>query len=85
MDDANVPVSTREAACLCVIHSISVALVAAISRFFEYVSTFTTGRLLFDHCICLDKTDPVYVKTKKMILSRKNPYYAKGATFFGTG
>ncbi|KAJ1311495.1 hypothetical protein OPQ81_009982 [Rhizoctonia solani] len=33
----------------------------------------------------LDKTDPTYVKTKDMILSRRNPYYAKGKTFFGTG
>ncbi|CAE6420959.1 unnamed protein product [Rhizoctonia solani] len=31
------------------------------------------------------KTDPTYVKTKDMILSRRNPYYAKGKTFFGTG
>ncbi|ELU43062.1 DUF1237 domain-containing protein [Rhizoctonia solani AG-1 IA] len=30
-------------------------------------------------------TDPTYVKTKDMILSRRNPYYAKGKTFFGTG
>ncbi|KAF8680217.1 Metal-independent alpha-mannosidase [Rhizoctonia solani] len=28
----------------------------------------------------LNKTDPTYVKTKDMILSRRNPYYAKGKT-----
>jgi len=33
----------------------------------------------------LNKSNPTYMKTKKLILSRKNPYYAKGKTFFGTG
>ncbi|KAG9128121.1 hypothetical protein FRC07_004737 [Ceratobasidium sp. 392] len=33
----------------------------------------------------LNKSDPTYKKTKQMILSRANPYYAKGKTFFGTG
>ncbi|QRV76748.1 glycoside hydrolase family 125 protein [Ceratobasidium sp. AG-Ba] len=33
----------------------------------------------------LSREDGTYKKTKKMILSRQNPYYAKGPTFFGTG
>ncbi|CAE6488470.1 unnamed protein product [Rhizoctonia solani] len=33
----------------------------------------------------LNNTDPTYVKTKEMVLSRRNPYYAKGKMFFGTG
>ncbi|KAF8609668.1 hypothetical protein BDV93DRAFT_431879 [Ceratobasidium sp. AG-I] len=33
----------------------------------------------------LNKSNLAYVKTKELILSRKNPYYAKGKTFFGTG
>ncbi|KIJ70269.1 glycoside hydrolase family 125 protein [Hydnomerulius pinastri MD-312] len=33
----------------------------------------------------LDKKDPTYVKTKKMLMSRQNPYYSKGANFSGIG
>ena len=32
-----------------------------------------------------DKSDPAYVATRKVLLSRNNPYYAKGASFFGVG
>ncbi|KAF9263589.1 hypothetical protein L218DRAFT_959124 [Marasmius fiardii PR-910] len=33
----------------------------------------------------LDKSDPTYVATKKILLSNKNPYFAKGASFSGVG
>jgi len=33
----------------------------------------------------LDRNDSTYVKTKKMLMSRKNPYYAKGQNFSGIG
>ncbi|KAG8701788.1 hypothetical protein FRC09_005132 [Ceratobasidium sp. 395] len=33
----------------------------------------------------LNRSDSTYKKTKKTILSRLNPYYAEGKTFFGTG
>ncbi|KAI5120497.1 hypothetical protein M0805_000082 [Coniferiporia weirii] len=33
----------------------------------------------------LNKTDPTYLATRKVVLSRGNPYYAKGANFFGIG
>ncbi|KAF7373491.1 Glycoside hydrolase family 125 protein [Mycena sanguinolenta] len=33
----------------------------------------------------LDKTHPAYVATRKLLLSRGNPYYAKGAKFEGIG
>ncbi|KAF7341716.1 Glycoside hydrolase family 125 protein [Mycena sanguinolenta] len=33
----------------------------------------------------LDKTNPAYVATRKLLLSRGNPYYAKGAKFNGIG
>ncbi|KAI0700704.1 Six-hairpin glycosidase-like protein [Cytidiella melzeri] len=33
----------------------------------------------------LDKTSPAYVATRKVLLSRQNPYYAKGKTFGGIG
>ncbi|KAG8743921.1 hypothetical protein FRC10_011107 [Ceratobasidium sp. 414] len=44
----------------------------------------TTGYNLMNRPYA-DKSDPTYKKTKKMILSRMNPYYAEGKTFFGTG
>ncbi|KAF8309756.1 hypothetical protein DL93DRAFT_2170181 [Clavulina sp. PMI_390] len=33
----------------------------------------------------LDKSDAVYKSTKTKLLSRQNPYYAKGSNFFGIG
>ncbi|PSR73617.1 hypothetical protein PHLCEN_2v10536 [Hermanssonia centrifuga] len=33
----------------------------------------------------LDKTNPAYVATRKVLLSRQNPYYAEGKTFKGIG
>ncbi|KAF8450810.1 Six-hairpin glycosidase-like protein [Boletus edulis BED1] len=33
----------------------------------------------------LDRNDSTYVKTKKMLMSRQNPYYAKGQNFSGIG
>ncbi|KLO12852.1 hypothetical protein SCHPADRAFT_915488 [Schizopora paradoxa] len=33
----------------------------------------------------LNKTDPSYVTTRKLLLSRKNPYFAQGKKFFGIG
>ncbi len=33
----------------------------------------------------LDKHDETYVKTKKMLFSRANPYYAEGKGFSGIG
>ncbi|KAF9221854.1 hypothetical protein BS17DRAFT_796694 [Gyrodon lividus] len=33
----------------------------------------------------LDKNDTAYVKTKKILMSRQNPYYAKGQNFSGIG
>jgi len=33
----------------------------------------------------INKSDPLYVNTRNMLLSRQNPYYAKGPTFFGVG
>jgi meiotically up-regulated gene 157 (Mug157) protein len=33
----------------------------------------------------LDRNDSTYVKTKKVLMSRQNPYYAKGQTFSGIG
>ncbi|KAG7097158.1 hypothetical protein E1B28_004535 [Marasmius oreades] len=33
----------------------------------------------------LDKSDPTYIATKNVLLSNKNPYYAKGANFRGVG
>ncbi|KAJ7240129.1 Six-hairpin glycosidase-like protein, partial [Mycena haematopus] len=33
----------------------------------------------------LDKTHPAYVATRKLLLSKGNPYYAKGANFMGIG
>jgi len=33
----------------------------------------------------LDKNDPQYVKTRNLLLSRANPYFAQGPTFFGIG
>ncbi|KAI0770800.1 Six-hairpin glycosidase-like protein [Irpex lacteus] len=33
----------------------------------------------------LDKTNPAYVATRKLLLSRQNPYYSQGKTFRGIG
>ncbi|KAI4518411.1 hypothetical protein K525DRAFT_227541, partial [Schizophyllum commune Loenen D] len=33
----------------------------------------------------IDKADPAYVKTKDVLLSRLNPYYAEGKNFSGVG
>lgn len=33
----------------------------------------------------LDKSDPTYVTTRKLLLSRRNPYYAAGKSFKGIG
>ncbi|KIK95139.1 glycoside hydrolase family 125 protein [Paxillus rubicundulus Ve08.2h10] len=33
----------------------------------------------------LDRNDAAYIKTKKMLMSRQNPYYAKGLNFSGIG
>lgn len=33
----------------------------------------------------LDKKDPTYQATRKLLLSPKNPYFAAGKTFSGTG
>ena len=33
----------------------------------------------------LNKTHPAYVATRKLLLSRKNPYYAAGKNFNGIG
>ena len=33
----------------------------------------------------LDKSNPAYVATRKVLLSRKNPYFAAGKTFNGVG
>ncbi|KAH7930264.1 hypothetical protein BV22DRAFT_1028488 [Leucogyrophana mollusca] len=33
----------------------------------------------------LNRTQPAFVATKKMLMSRQNPYYAKGANFSGIG
>ncbi|EJD01025.1 uncharacterized protein FOMMEDRAFT_21486 [Fomitiporia mediterranea MF3/22] len=33
----------------------------------------------------LNKTDPAYVATRQVLLSRQNPYFAKGPSFFGIG
>ena len=33
----------------------------------------------------LDKTHPTYTKTRKVLLSRNNPYYAAGKNFSGIG
>jgi len=33
----------------------------------------------------LNMSDPAYVKTRNILLSRQNPYFAKGQTFFGIG
>ncbi|KAI0092796.1 Six-hairpin glycosidase-like protein [Irpex rosettiformis] len=33
----------------------------------------------------LEKTNPAYVATRKLLLSRKNPYYAQGKSFRGIG
>lgn len=34
---------------------------------------------------CADKKDPAYVATRKLLLSRGNPYYSRGEQFFGVG
>lgn len=33
----------------------------------------------------LEKTHPAYVATRKLLLSKGNPYFAQGANFSGTG
>jgi hypothetical protein len=33
----------------------------------------------------LDKSDPKYVKTRNLLLSKANPYFSVGPTFFGIG
>ena len=33
----------------------------------------------------LDKKHPAYVATKKLLMSRKNPYFASGKNFTGVG
>ncbi|CUA76677.1 Meiotically up-regulated gene 157 protein [Schizosaccharomyces pombe 972h-] [Rhizoctonia solani] len=60
----------------------------------SFYGTLLFGLFLTDLAFGLDtvidvgltgRADPTYKKTKDMILSRRNPYYAKGKTFFGTG
>ncbi|KAN0097721.1 glycoside hydrolase family 125 protein [Tylopilus felleus] len=56
---------------------------AVIDGVFAYE---TNGSLLsLPYLGFLDRNDSTYIKTKKMLMSRQNPYYAKGQNFSGIG
>ncbi|KAF8076196.1 Six-hairpin glycosidase-like protein [Lyophyllum atratum] len=69
MDDANVPVSVRT--CFRHVHLLS--------------QTFSKSLLSLPYLGFLDRKDPAYKATRKVLLSAKNPYFAAGKTFSGTG
>ena len=69
MDDANVPVS----------YFYRSSIYGSL-KLFKKKSLLSLPYLQF-----LDRSDPAYIATRKLLLSRNNPYYSAGKTFNGVG
>lgn len=70
MDDTNVPVNI---------------VPLSSDHFFDWHTFPSKSLLSLPYLGFLEKTNPAYVVTRKMILSAKNPYFAAGKTFNGAG
>ena len=49
------------------------------------IETLQQSLLSLPYLGFLDRSDPAYIATRKLLLSRNNPYYSAGKTFNGVG